>query len=391
MRRPAIDRASCKGTRAQPVTDLRRILILNWRDLTHPRAGGAERVTHEIARRWAAWGHQVTLFCASYQGAAPEEVLDRVRVVRRGRHQTVHWKAYQHYRTHFQGRCDIIIDEVNTIPFFTPLYAREPVIMYSNQLARDVWRYEAPFPLSALGYIAEPIYLQVYRRTPVMTISQSTQNDLQGLGLPGPYFVLPRSVDTKPWDVLPSLATKEQNLTLVFVGRVVPSKRVDHMVRALGLVHRSGLVQARLWIVGSWDEKYRRALDLLIADLGLESHVTFFGHVDTTMKEQFVARAHVFVMTSVREGWGLVVTEANALGTPAAVYNVPGLRDSTRDGQTGLVCQRNTPSALAHAIVSLHAQPLLYARLREQAWLSVNELSWDRTARSAWAAVESCL
>src|SRR5437764_5307926 len=89
----------------------RCILILNWRDITHPRAGGAERVTHEIARRWVAWGHQVTLFCAAYHGGSPHEVLDGVRVVRRGRHPTVHWEAYQHYRTHFQGRCDIIIDE----------------------------------------------------------------------------------------------------------------------------------------------------------------------------------------------------------------------------------------------------------------------------------------
>ena len=370
---------------------LRRIVILNWRDITHPRAGGAERVTHEIARRWVAWGHQVTLFCASYQGASPEDVLDGVRVVRRGRQQTVHWEAYRHYRTHFQGHCDIIIEEVNTLPFFTPLYAREPVLMYSNQLAREVWRYEAPFPLSTLGYMAEPIYLQVYRRTPVMTISQSTQNDLRGLGLPGPYFVLPMSIDATPPEALPPLATKERHWTLVFVGRVVPSKRVDHIVRALGLVHRSGLAQARLWIVGSWDEPYRRALDRLIADLGLEGHVTLFGHVDAALKEQLMARAHVFVMTSVREGWGLVVTEANALGTPAAVYNVPGLRDSTRDGQTGLVCRRNTPSTLAHAILSLHAQPLLYARLREQAWVSAKESSWDRTARAAWAAVEACL
>jgi len=391
MRRPATERASCTGASVQPVTDPRRIVILNWRDITHPRAGGAERVTHEIARRWVAWGHQVTLFCASYQGAPPEDVLDGVRVVRRGRQQTVHWEAYRHYRTHLESHCDILIEEVNTLPFFTPLYAREPVLMYTNQLAREVWRYEAPFPLSALGYMTEPLYLQVYRHTPVMTISQSTQNDLRGLGLSGPYFVLPMSVDATPPAALPSMTTKERHLTLVFVGRVVPSKRVDHIVRALGLVRRSGLAQARLWIVGSWDEKYRRALDRLIADLGLEGHVTFFGHVDAALKEQLMARAHVFVMTSVREGWGLVVTEANALGTPAAVYNVPGLRDSTRDGQTGLVCRRNTPSALAQAILSLHAQPLLYARLREQAWVSVKELSWDRTARAAWAAVESCL
>jgi glycosyltransferase involved in cell wall biosynthesis len=85
------------------------------------------------------------------------------------------------------------------------------------------------------------------------------------------------------------------------------------------------------------------------------------------------------------------VIASKRVGTPAVVYDVPGLRDSTRDGQTGLVCRRNTPSALAQAILSLHAQPLLYARLREQAWVSIKELSWDRTARAAWSAVESCL
>src|SRR5438105_333223 len=125
----------------------RRILILNWRDISHPRAGGAEKVTHEIARRWVAWGHHVTLFCAAYTGGAPQESIDGVQVVRRGCQHTVHWHGYRRYAAHVRGRYDLIVDEVNTIPFFAPLYAREPVIMYSNQLAREVWRYEAPFPL----------------------------------------------------------------------------------------------------------------------------------------------------------------------------------------------------------------------------------------------------
>src|SRR5205085_1272425 len=133
-------------------------VILNWRDILHPRAGGAEKVTHEIARHWVQWGHRVTLFCAAFPGAAYQETVDGVCVVRRGRQQTVHWDAYWHYRAGFQGRCDVIVDEVNTVPFFAPLYAREPVIMYCNQLAREVWRYEAPFPLSVVGYGAEPLY-----------------------------------------------------------------------------------------------------------------------------------------------------------------------------------------------------------------------------------------
>jgi glycosyltransferase involved in cell wall biosynthesis len=372
----------------------RHVVILNWRDITNPRAGGAERVTHEIARHWVDWGHQVTLFCASYHGALPEETIDGVRVIRRGHQHTVHWEAYRYYRAHFRGQCDAIIDEVNTIPFFAPLYAHEPVVMYSNQLAREVWRYEAPFPLSAAGYVAEPLYLQAYRRTPIITISTSTQDSLRRIGLRGPCHVIPMAVDTRPPKALPSLDSKEPVLTLAFTGRVVPSKRVDHIIRALALIHRSGCAGtdgARLWIIGSCDEAYRRMLNRLIVAHALDKYVTFWGHVDDETKSQLLAQAHTFVMTSVREGWGLVVTEANLLGTPAVVYDVPGLRDSTRDGETGLVCRPNTPATLARAIVSLHADPVLYSRLREQAWIVARDLNWQRTARAAWEAVKAVL
>lgn len=369
----------------------RRVLILNWRDLRHPRAGGAERVTHEMARRWVAWGHEVTLFCASFPGALPREVVDGVRIIRRGRQQTVHWQAYQYYRGLPHDRYDVVVDEVNTIPFFAPLYARVPVIMYSNQLAREVWRYEAPFPLSAVGYAAEPLYLQVYRRTPIMTISQSSADDLRHLGLSGPVHVIPMAVDTERPAALPSLDSKEPVLTLVYVGRVVPSKRVDDIVRALAFLRRAGAPEARLWIVGAWDEAYRAVLDRHIAELGLGESVTFWGHVDRATKERLLARAHVFVMASIREGWGLVVTEANALGTPAVVYDVPGLRDSTRHGETGLVCAYNTPAALARGVLALWQDPAAYACLRARGWELAGTLSWDRTAREAWDAVASCL
>jgi glycosyltransferase involved in cell wall biosynthesis len=369
----------------------RRLLVLNWRDITHPRAGGAEKVTHEIARRWVTWGHQVTMFCASYRDAAPEESIDGVAVVRRGRQQTVHLEAFRHYRRLRRGRYDLVIDQINTIPFFTPLYAREPVLMFSHQLAREVWHYEAPWPASAAGYLAEPFYLRVYRHTPIMTVSQSTKDDLRSLGLAGPCYIIPEAVDTKAPERLPPMETKEPSLTLVSVGRVVPSKRVDHLIRTLKRLHEAGLVQARLWIIGPWDEKYRRRLDCCVAALGLANHVTFFGRVDAASKENLLARAHVLVMASVREGWGLAVTEANVLGTPAIVYNVPGLRDSTRDGETGLVCQDNYPSALAQAVASLHADAPLYARVRHRAWAMARELNWDQTARAAWNAVEACL
>jgi glycosyltransferase involved in cell wall biosynthesis len=366
----------------------RRIVIFNWRDIRHPRAGGAEKVTHEIARRWVQWGHSVTLFCSQYPGAVAEESIDGVRVVRRGDQHTVHWEAYRYYPRLLRGNCDVILDEVNTIPFFAPLYAREPVIMFSHQLAREVWHYEAPFPVSALGYLAEPLYLQAYRRTPILTVSQSTHDDLRSWGLRGPSYIIPEAVDARPSEVLPGLDTKEPNLTLAFVGRVVPSKRVDHIVRALALIHRAGVTDAQLWIIGAWQDGYRRRLEDDLRALRLGRRVIFHGQVDEGTKEALLARAHVLVMTSVREGWGLAVTEANVLGTPAVVYDVPGLRDSTKRGETGLICSRNTPAGLAQNILSLHATPSRYAALRERAWSVARHFSWDRTAREAWQFIE---
>ncbi len=369
----------------------RRILILNWRDMRHPRAGGAENMTHKMARQWVSWGHEVTQFCAAFPGGAPEETIDGVHIVRRGSQFTVHWEAFRHYSRLFRGRYDLIIDEVNTIPFLAPLYAREPVLMYVHQLARNVWRYEAPFPLSVAGYLSEPLYLQPYRRTPIMTISQSTENDLRRFGLRGPYYFVPQAVDRKAAALLPVAESKEADLTLIYVGRTVPSKRVHHIVEALGFLHRAGMTNARLWLVGWWDEKYRRDIDRRITALGLEDHVTFSGHLDPAAKEDLIARAHAIVMTSIREGWGVVVTEANALGTPAVVYDVPGLRDSTSDGETGIVCRENTPRALAQALSRLYADPELYARLRTRGWEIALQASWDRTARAAWSIIESCL
>jgi len=369
----------------------RRILILNWRDMRHPRAGGAENMTHKMARQWVSWGHRVTQFCAAFPGGAAQETIDGVDIVRRGNQFTVHWEAYRHYARLFRGRYDLIIDEVNTIPFWAPLYAREPVLMYVHQLARNVWRYEAPFPVSIAGYLSEPLYLQPYRHTPIMTISQSTKDDLRRFGLRGPYHFVPQAVDRKAFTLLPVVESKEPELTLLYVGRIVPSKRVHHIVEALGHIHRSGLATARLWLVGWWDERYHHDIDHRIAALGLKDYVTFFGHLDPTVKEDLIARAHVLVMTSIREGWGVVVTEANALGTPAVVYNVPGLRDSTRDGETGVICKRNTPRSLAQAITQLYVSPAVYARIRARAWDIALEASWDRTARTAWSIIEACL
>src|SRR6266851_3669304 len=126
----------------------------------NPEAGGAELFTHEVARRMVAKGDTVEWFTAMFPGAAAEANLAGVHVVRAGRQWSVHVAAMRRYKGHLRGSFDAVIDEVNTIPFFTPVWADIPRLLLIFQLAREVWWHESPFPMNAIGYAAEPLYLR---------------------------------------------------------------------------------------------------------------------------------------------------------------------------------------------------------------------------------------
>lgn len=363
-----------------------KILFMSWRDFKNPQAGGAEVFTHEVARHMTLRGHEVTLFCATYPGAKGEEEADGIKIIRRGRQWTVHWHAYRYYKRCLKengGRgpaFDLVIDEVNTIPFLTPLYVKEEgcgLAALFFQLCKHVWWYESVFPLSLCGYLLEPLDLKVYRKTPVITISKSTEHDLIAHGHdPSNIFICPVGIDFRPLD---ELSDKDEGPRLIFVGRLNKSKRPDHVIRAFAGINRR-LGSATLWIVGEGDAKYRESLQDLVGKLGLEGRVEFLGRVSQEEKHLLMSKARLIMVTSVKEGWGLIVTEAAACGTPAVVYDVDGLRDSVRDGQTGVVCPANRPDSLAVEAMRLLEDGGRYSLLQANALEWSREFSWDRAA-----------
>ena len=351
-----------------------RVLILSWRDPKNPRAGGAELFTHEMARRLVAGGDQVEWFVAGFPGGAAEDVLDGVRIVRAGKQWTVHWNAMRHYRHKLRGRFDVVVDEVNTIPFFTPVWADVPSLLLIYQLAREVWWYESRPPLSAIGYAAEPAYLRVYRTTPAMTISASTEDDLRRLGVTAPITVLP--IGLEPMRI--PVVSKETAPTFIYVGRMAPSKRVHDIVAAFGLF-REAHDESRLWLVGDGDDAYLDRLRRQVREAGLGQAVELLGRLPADEKHERMARAHVLLMASVREGWGLSIAEAGACGTPSVVYDVPGLRDAVRNNETGLVVSP-TPEAMARGMSDLLADGGRYARIAQEARRWSGTFSFDAAA-----------
>jgi glycosyltransferase involved in cell wall biosynthesis len=365
---------SAKGNWPRAADSAVRILILNWRCPRNPKAGGAEVVTYELARRLAARGDYVEWFAGSFQGAAHEEDLDGIHFVRAGRQWTVHWAAFRHYKRKLRGRFDAVIDQVNTVPFFTPFWADIPSFMFIHQLAREVWWYESPFPVNIIGYVSEPLYLRCYRNFPVLTVSPSTQKDLRRLGFREAITVIPEGLEK-----VDGVRFKKAIVpTLLYVGRMSPSKRVADVIRAFA-IFRTTHSRARLWLVGDGPRRYVQSLHNLVARLSLGTAVHFWGRVPTDEKHQLMATAHMLLVTSVREGWGLVVIEANACGTPAVVYDVPGLRDAVRHGVTGIVVEA-TASSMAREIAWLWTNPVRYRSLAAEALSWSGEFSFDRAA-----------
>jgi glycosyltransferase involved in cell wall biosynthesis len=357
-----------------------RILILNWRDVRSVRGGGAERVTQEIAARLVGRGHRVTWLSSREDGLPGEESIDGVDVVRRGSELTTRLHAPRVARDGY----DLVVDAINTIPYFAPLWARSPSVVFFHQLARDVWWYEAPFPISALGWAAEPVYLRAYRRTPAIAVSPSTRDDLRRFGLRGRIDVVPLAVTP------PANAHQEaKSLTgrLIAIGRLTPSKRYDHAIEALADLRRTH-PEARLDLIGTGEE--REKLLARAGRLGVRDAVHLHGRVSEAERDRLLGEADVVVGTSVREGWGLTVTEGAAAGTPAAVYDIPGFRDSVVDRRTGVVTQPS-PHALAEGVRWLIADRDRYEAIRNNARARVAATTWEATTDAFELALEAAV
>lgn len=355
-----------------------RIAWMTWKDAEHPRAGGAEAVNEALAARLAARGHEVTFVVAGFSGAAPEARRDGFRVVRVGGRLGVYPRAWRHYRAALRGNVDVVVDEMNTLPFFARWYAKEPTVLFAHQLARAVWLHELPGPLGALGWAIEPLYVRALSRQRAVTVSESTKRDLVRHGFRADdVTVIPQISRVPAAASLPRKAWGRP--TLLAFGSVRAMKRTLHVLRAFEIAKRA-LPELKLVIAGPDDGPYgARVRDAVAASAYAES-IRMLGAVPSEDVARVLHEAHVLCAASVKEGWGLVVTEAAGQGTPAVAYDVDGLRDSVRDDETGVLVPDGDAEAFADAVVSLLRDPERYDRLRAEGWRRAAALDADESA-----------
>jgi glycosyltransferase involved in cell wall biosynthesis len=353
-----------------------KILWLTWKDREHPQAGGAEVVNEHLAQRLAAAGHEVTFIVGGFAGAAPSEHGDGYEIVRLGNRYTVYYRAWRYYRQHLQDWPDLIVDEVNTIPFLAKLYAKQPVVMFFHMLCREIWFYQMVFPFSFIGYLAEPVYLRLLSTQPAIVVSDSTRRDLLRYGFRAQNLsLISEGIELKPIASL-SEVSKTLEPTVLAFGAIRAMKRTLHQLRAFELA-KPQLPGLKLVIAGAPEGRYGRRVARAVARSPFRRDITMLGRITEAKKLSLLRSAHAILVTAVKEGWGLTVTEAASQGTPAVVYDVDGLRDSVRDGVTGLITPTN-PAAMAASLVKLLHEPQYYARVRTAAWEWSREITFDQ-------------
>ncbi|MCC7377697.1 MAG: glycosyltransferase family 4 protein [Verrucomicrobiales bacterium] len=347
-----------------------RFLMLNWRDPRNPLTGGAERVTLAFMRGLLERGHEVDWFTYAFPGGAAEENLDGIRIHRAGGVLTSALAARRWARR--QARFDLVIDQHHGIPWFAPWWCRTRCLAYIHEVLGPIWGSFYRWPVSQFGPMQERWTHYLYRKVPFWVPSDSTRKALNRHGV-REVHVWPNGVDLEP---LPALPKQElgRPLRLVAVSRLAPNKRVGHAIQAVAELRRMS-VEAELTIVG--DGMMAEELRGLAGRLGLESVVKFAGYQPEARKSEMLREAHLLVHPSVREGWGLNVIEANAMGTPAVVYPVDGLVDSTVDGETGVICRAETPEAMAEGIRWATAEGARFQGLREGAWRRAKSFRWS--------------
>lgn len=372
----------CRSARFPPQTPGMRFLMLNWRDPLNPLSGGAERVTLAYLAELARRGHECAWFANTFSGATVSEEFQGIQLIRGGGKGTSVLAARRW--TLSQPRFDLVIDQHHGIPWYAPWWCGTNNIAYIHEVLGPIWHAFYPWPLAVLGRWQERWTHWTYRKVPFWVPSESTKQALHANGV-REVAVFPNGVDTHP---LAQLDPKPlgQPLRLIAVSRMAPNKRVEHAIRAVGVLKQRG-VASMLKIVGSGESL--PSLQSLTRELGLQAQVEFTGSLPEAAKNQALREAHLLVHTSIREGWGLNVIEANAMGTPALVYPVAGLVDSTVHNETGIVSESETPESLASAAESLLKQPNRYDPLRTNAWKRAGTLQWENVLKPACDWLES--
>ena len=354
------------------------IRIVAWRDIDDPEAGGSELHAHQLATEWAAAGLRVTLRTSAVVGSPEVVRRNGYRVVRRSGRYAVFPRAIFEGLRHGAPAGECLIEIWNGMPFLSPLWLRGPRVVFLHHVHAEMWKMTLPGWMARLGSSFEQRWAPpVYRSTRIVTLSESSRSEIiELLGIPGDHItVAPPGIE--PHFSPGSVSDRSATPLVLAVGRLVPVKRFDRLFDELALVRRR-VPNLKCVVVGEGIE--RSALESLRCRMEAESWIALPGRVKRDDLVALYRQAWVLASSSLREGWGMTLTEAAACGTPAVATDIVGHRDAVTHGVSGLLAD-DRPGRLGVALTEVLSDAVLRRRLSKGALDRARWFNWDRTAR----------
>jgi glycosyltransferase involved in cell wall biosynthesis len=363
------------------------IVLLDYRDVTHPEAGGAETYLNEMFQRIAAVGHRVTLIAARYQGARPEARIGEIRVRRVGNKATFNVAgAREALRLAAAEHVDLFVENICKIPFFLPVFTRVPVLPIVLHLFGRTVFHEVNPAFASYVWLYERLIPLAYRGLRFVAISESTARDLQRRGLRTSQIdIVSPGLDLERYRTDANVPKAGQPL-LLYVGMLKRYKGIDTVIRAFAAARRT-VADARLVLVGKGPDRER--LEALARSLGVADAVGFEGWVSDDDKVDWLRRARALVYPSRKEGWGIPTMEAAGCGTPTLASDSDGLRDAVHDGVTGFLVPHTDIDSWAGRMVQILTDDALCARMEAAARQRAQGFSWDAQAAKMQVVVDA--
>jgi glycosyltransferase involved in cell wall biosynthesis len=359
---------------------LRRVHMLAWRDLDDPEAGGSEIHADHVARLWTAAGIDVSVRTSGVAGAPRSVDRSGYRAVRAGGRYGVFPRAAAAEAFGRHGPRDGLVEIWNGMPFFSPLWARGPRIVFCHHVHAEMWRMVLPPWKARIGELIEfRLAPPVYHGSRIVTLSPSSRDELVGdLGFREELVtVVAPGIDPR---FRPG-TSRSPHPSVVAVGRLEPVKRFNLLVDVLAELRRRhpGL---RADIIGEGSE--RAALEAQIAALGATEWLRLPGRIDDDALVRAYQQAWVVASVSKREGWGMTLTEAAACATPAVASRIAGHEDSVEHGVSGLLA---TDEELVTRLDAVLGEPQLRAALSRGAEARAARFTWQATAEGTLTAL----
>jgi len=356
-----------------------KVLILNRYDPLNPKSGGAEIFTLEIAKRLVKDKHEVTWLSSTFKGAKQSQRHLGINIERKGSKLTTIYHAYRYYRRN-KDNLDLVIDEIHGICSLTPLYVdKGQRVSLIHEVAGKIWFYMIPLPFSLTGILFEKFYLRhIYAHERFLTVSKSTQQNLVAHGVNFKNInIVSEGLKDSVRDTKLS-CKKSVNPQLIYFGGIRPMKRVEDQIKAVNTL-KEEFPNIKLIILGTKQSRYYEKLQKLVTKLNLNKNIVFKGFLDEFQKNRQVQQSWLNLATSVKEGWGLAVSEAGRFEIPTVSYNVEGLRDSIQNGKTGVLTSQDSVHELAKEIKNLLLDNKTRKRLGKAAKTMALKLDWDNS------------